>query len=437
MQRLAMAFALSGFTVAALGASAVVPSAANIGDSNSTATLLLHATRIYPSPDSPPIDGGTVLIRDGRIVAVGTREAVSVPKDAKPLQCAAGVLVAGFQNSHVHFTEPQWNDAATQPAEELSRHLTRMLVRYGFTTVVDVGSMRDNTVALRERIARGEVAGPRILTAGIPLYPHDGIPFYMRDLPPELLAQLPQPASAEEALGVVRANLDRGADLTKLFVATPQLDRKVAYMAPEVVRAAADETHRRQRLVVAHPTNQQGIRLAIASGVDVLMHTTIEDSPGVWEPALIEDLLAHDVAVVPTLKLWPYELKKARLSAKVIEVATGDAIEQVRVFAAAGGLVLFGTDVGYMSEYDPSEEYVLMSHALAPMQILASLTTAPTARWKEESRRGRIAPGMDADLVVLQDDPARGVGNFARVACTIRQGRVLYAGDPAARTHEN
>ncbi len=106
-------------------------------------------------------------------------------------------------------------------------------------------------------------------------------------------------------------------------------------------------------------------------------------------------------------------------------VAVG--VEGLRVFSAAGGRVLFGTDVGYMPHYDTTEEYELMAEAgLTPAQILASLTTAPAARWKEQDRRGRVAPGMDADLVVLEADPAADVRNFAKVRCTFRNGEPIY-----------
>ena len=131
-----------------------------------------------------------------------------------------------------------------------------------------------------------EVAGPRILTAGRPLYPKNGIPFYLRDLPPEFLAQLPQPATVEEALAIVQSNLDRGADATKLFVMTPQGGGRAAFMQPDIALAAADETHRRGLLVLAHPTDIEGINLAIEAGVDVLVHTTIGEGKTVWEPAL-------------------------------------------------------------------------------------------------------------------------------------------------------
>jgi imidazolonepropionase-like amidohydrolase len=66
------------------------------------------------------------------------------------------------------------------------------------------------------------------------------------------------------------------------------------------------------------------------------------------------------------------------------------------------------------------------------MQILASLTTAPAARWKEDARRGRVASGFDADLVVLDGDPAHDVRQLARVRCAIRGGRTLFSPDVTA-----
>jgi imidazolonepropionase-like amidohydrolase len=145
----------------------------------------------------------------------------------------------------------------------------------------------------------------------------------------------------------------------------------------------------------------------------------------VWEPALIEQMLAKDIALIPTLKLWTWELRRAGVPENVVELASGDAVEQLRAYQAAGGTVLFGTDVGYMSDYDPSDEYRLMARALTPMQILASLTTAPSGRWNEGAG-GRIAAGEAADLVVLEADPADEPANFAGVRCTFRDGKLLF-----------
>ena len=81
-----------------------------------------------------------------------------------------------------------------------------------------------------------------------------------------------------------------------------------------------------------------------------------------------------------------------------------------------------------MTDFDPTEEYVLMAKTgMSSMQILASLTTAPAARWKEGNRRGRVAQGLDADLVVLDADPVADASNFSKVRCTISRGRTIYS----------
>lgn len=393
-------------------------------------SILLTASRIYAAPDQAPIDDGAILMQAGRILAVGPREEMAARGARRLERCDGGIVVAGFQNSHVHFTEPKWEGADVRPAGELAESLRGMLTRYGFTTVVDTASRVENTVALRSRIEQGEIAGPRILTTGLPLYPEHGIPVYLRDMPAEFLALLPQPGSADAALAVVQSNLDRGADATKLFVMTPQGGGRVAFMKADIARVAADETHRRGLPVLAHPTDIEGIELAIDAGVDILVHTTIGGGKAIWDGELVASLVEQDIGVVPTLKLWRHELERAGMPADIVEQALGDAVAQLRAFSGAGGQVLFGTDVGYMSDYDPAEEYRQMARALTPMQILASLTTAPAERWKEESSRGRVATGLDADLVVLDADPAGDGAHFAGVRCTIRAGQPVFEAPP-------
>jgi imidazolonepropionase-like amidohydrolase len=102
-------------------------------------------------------------------------------------------------------------------------------------------------------------------------------------------------------------------------------------------------------------------------------------------------------------------------------------VAQVRELVRAGGEIMFGTDVGFMHDYDPTAECVFLGRALSPMQVLASLTTVPAARFKEQDRRGRIAPGMDADVVVLGSDPVQDVRNFTDVRYTIRKGSIIFS----------
>lgn len=387
---------------------------------------LIPADKIYPSPDGAPLRNGNVLIRDGRVAAISDEHSrMLIPEGTQTSSCR-GVVVAGFQNSHVHFMEPVWNDAARAPAEGLSRAFDAMLLKYGFTTVFDTGSDQANTVALRERVEKGEVRGPRLLTVGQPLYPVDGIPVYIKHLPADVLARMHQPKDADAARLAVRGNLANGADGTKLFLHTSPDGTSPRFMSLDVVRAAVDETHAQGKLVFAHPTSVEAIRGAIAGGVDIVVHTTLgEKSP--WDAALIEQMKQRNMSVIPTFKLWPYELKKQQVPPAIIDALVGATLEELRAFHSAGGQVLFGTDVGYMHDYDPTDEYVFMQKAgMSAAQILASLTTAPAARWKESDRRGHLAPGADADLVVLAADPADDVRNFANVRCVFRAGELVY-----------
>ena len=131
-------------------------------------TWRLSGAKIYAAPDADPITDGVLLLRAGKIAAIGARDAIKPPPGVHELECQGGVITAGYQNSHVHFTGEQFSNAQNALPADLERHLGEMLTRYGFTTVVDTASDRDNTLALRARIESGKVRGPRILTAGCP-----------------------------------------------------------------------------------------------------------------------------------------------------------------------------------------------------------------------------------------------------------------------------
>jgi len=394
-------------------------------------TWLLTGARIYASPDESAIDDGAVLVRKGRIGAVGPRREVSAPGAAADKQCSGGFVTAGFQNSHVHFIGEQWKDAGRKPVAQLSRSMAEMLTRFGYTTVVDIASDRGNTLALRARVESGELPGPRILTVGWALFPPSGIPIYLDHLPREFIERLPQPPNAEAAARVVRENLDAGADGTKLFLATPQARGAIKRMPAEVARAAADETHRRGKLVFAHPTDIDGVRDALAAKVNILAHSTL-GAKTLWPEAFLREVIGSRVTIIPTLKLLGYELKKEGVPQDISAELISVSVAQVKAFSAAGGQVLFGTDVGYMTDFDPTEEYLLLARAgLSPMQILAALTTVPATRWKEGDKRGRVKVGMDADLVVLEADPASDPAAFAKVRCVFRAGKLIYSSKPA------
>jgi imidazolonepropionase-like amidohydrolase len=381
-------------------------------------SALVGAT-IYVSPTEAPIHDGVVLIQNEKIVDVGARAQMQFPETAHVLDCFGFTITAGLSNSHVHFFERKWADAATIPAPELTRQLQDMLTRYGFTSVFDIGSSWENTRRLRDRIDSGEVPGPKIRSTGPGLVPPGALP---SDQVLSLmgLTKFPAPeiADAAQASAAARKLLDEGVDAIKLFASSPRSPS----LSESTFQAAVSEAHRAGKPVFVHPNTGADVLTAVRGGVDIIAHTTPHSGP--WDETLITAMKAHRVALTPTLTLWKYYARHDRLSAQ--EKVTNTEISQLRAWVAAGGEVLFGTDLGAV-EYDPYEEYLLMSLAgMTFPQILSSLTTTPAERFGETSKLGRVAAGLQADLAVFQQNPATDIRALAQVKCTLRAGKIIY-----------
>jgi len=376
--------------------------------------LALVGGKVYASPDAAPLADAVVIASDGVIIAIGSRSDVQIPADARVIDCTGKTVVAGFWNSHVHFTEAVWRDAGGAPAAPLTAHMQEMLTRWGFTTVWSLGSNPRDSLALRRRVNADEIPGPNIFLVGS-IFPRDGHPAY---LPAD--AQLPEAATPEQAAEMARNYLQIGLDGIKLFTGSYKgEDKPVANMDAAVAKAAVDVAHAQGKPVFAHPQNTAGIEAVIAAGVDVMAHT------GARQPGYPPEQLAHfkqqGIALTPTLSLFA----KLPLPPEIVGRIVDNIVGQVRSFSENGSTVLFGTDVGYIQLYDTTLEYELMRRALSERQVLASLTTNPASYFKA-ANKGRVEKGFDADIAILEGDPLTDVRNLAKVAYTIRAGKVIY-----------
>jgi imidazolonepropionase-like amidohydrolase len=380
-------------------------------------TLAIEHAKIYISPDAPAIDDGTVLIHDGLIAAVGSQ--IAIPADATRVPCDHCVVTAGFWNTHVHFTEPKWSMANWKSASTLNPQLADMFLSRGFTTVIDLGSNPADTFSIRRRIEKGELTGPYIYTAGTALYPPHGAPFYLREsMPWWMVKLLPQPETPQDAVRIVHRNLASGADVTKLFTGSWVARGHVLPMPLNIARAAVTESHLNGKLVFAHPSNLEGVEVAINSGVDVLAHAA-DDTRGV-DAKLLSRAIGKNMAMIPTLKMFtttvttdPHYMDPMRA--------------EVQQFHQLGGTLLFGTDVGYMADYSTDGEFVELGRSSLDWKtVLAMLTTNPAARMGVSDSKGTVAPGRLADLTILDADPADDLKNFSRVHTVIRSGRVVW-----------
>src|SRR2546422_4970706 len=305
-----------------------------VSDTPQAGSLALVGATIYLSPAERPLVDGVVLIKNRRIAAVGGRRQTRIPRGATVFDCTGLTLTAGFWNSHVHFTEPKWENAGALSSSQLSQQLREMFTRYGFTTVFDTGSDLENTKIIRHRIETGEADGPRILSTGPGLVPKNGTPYYVKPF------QLPEVESPSQATALVEEKVKAGADAIKIFSApTPIQGNLPLLMRLELIKAITAEAHRNGKVVFAHPENDAGVNAALDGGVDILAHTA--PSGTAWTESQVIKLRRSAVTLIPTLSLWKKLGTTQGASPDEIEDFLKVPLSQVRVFSKAGGQILF------------------------------------------------------------------------------------------------
>jgi imidazolonepropionase-like amidohydrolase len=278
--------------------------------------LAIVGAKLYSSPDASPVADSVVIVKNGRIAGAGSRVNTPIPEGIRVIDAHGAVLTAGFWNSHIHFMTPDVLNAAAANPGTIGGALQAMLTRWGFTTVFDLASSTDNTLALRRRVDSGEILGPMILTVGDPFFPKDGTPIYVRDF---LKAQgwpSEEVATPQEAAARAARQLERGTNGVKIF-AGAIVGGKIGVlpMRIDIARAVVAQAHRRGKPAFAHPSNLAGLNVAIESGVDILAHTTADDGggvPGGWSPELIARLRKHNMALIPTMTLFEVEARRNR-----------------------------------------------------------------------------------------------------------------------------
>ncbi len=382
-------------------------------------TIYLVGATIYTSPEAPAIRNGVIAIADGRIKAVGEKKQIRIPHRSRQIDCSGKTIMAAFWNSHVHFLESKWDNAAKAPVAILEKQLQEMLIAYGYVYVLEAAALYlDNVLALRARIQNQELDGPEILVCSTPFVAGSGTPFYIKPI------QLPEISTVDEAKEFVQSQIGKGVDGIKAFTASPT-GTGIRYIPAGIIKAAVTSAHEAGKFIVAHPTNNNGAVIAINAGVDILVHTS-PDHNGGWTDTLIAKMLQNKMALIPTLKLYKWELERENISVENNSLLI-TAKTQLGDFSKAGGEVLFGTDVGYMLDYSPADEYQFMSESgMNFQQILASLTTAPAKRFQKPGYSGKIEAGAVADIVVLDKDPQADPRHFAQVSMTVKKGKIIF-----------
>lgn len=377
----------------------------------------------------------TVVVQAEKILAAGPKGSLSLPAGPKKnIDLPGQTLLPGMIEGHSHillhpYNETSWNDQVLieSEAERVARatvHLRRSLAA-GFTTLRDLGSEGAGyaDVGIKAALKKGVIPGPRLLVAGPAIVATGSYG------PKGFADHVEVPLGAETADGiegvtrVVRDQIGKGADLIKVYadyrwgpdgVAMPTFTQEEL---AQIVRVAESSG----RMVVAHASTEEGMLRAIMAGVKTIEH-------GDGGTAEIFRLMAEKgVAFCPT-------------------IAAGDAITQyrgwrkgidpeperisqkrksVKLALDAGVIMLAGGDVGVFPHGENVRELELMvAYGMPTIQVLRSVT-ATNADAFDLPDRGRIRPGLLADLVVVSGRPDQDISRLWDVRLVMLGGRIF------------
>ncbi|MFN2469572.1 MAG: amidohydrolase family protein [Gaiellaceae bacterium] len=339
------------------------------------ADLVIRAARVFDG--TRMVADASVVVRDRRIAAVGR----DVGADGRrTIELGNATVLPGFIDLHVH----------TGGSYEL--------VDAGVTTVRDLGNSRYLIGVAR----RGETGRLRVLAAGPLLTAPGGYP--VPAFGPETAFEVRGPRAAREAV----AGLARdGAAVIKVAL-EPGLNGDWPMLTPSEVRAIVSAAHRRDLRVTAHVTDERGAGLALAGGVDELAHMPCRQEA----PDVMRALAGRGIEIVGTLRV-------------VADVCPYGG-ENARVFVAAGGRLLYGSDWSLEAPVaiNPSEIRLMIEAGLTPLEVLRT-ATAVAGRYLGLEPLGQLVEGAPADLFAVRGDPLADRSVLSEPVLVVADGELI------------
>jgi imidazolonepropionase-like amidohydrolase len=373
-------------------------------------------------------DGALVLVDGGRILAVEPASAAP-PADVPVTHLPGTTLLPGLVDAHVHLCGDAGPRALDQ-LPELSREqvdavVTAALARHlaaGVTAVRDLG---DIGWAVLDR-APGP--GPTVIASGPPITSPGGH-----------CAAMGGAATGADALrAAVRERAERGAGVVKLMASggamTAGTDMAACQFTSAEVRAVVDEAHRLGLPVTAHAHALGAVRQVLAAGVDGIEHCSGMTATG-WgvPPALAGQLARAGTVVCPTLGLAPGAEPPPRVQAVIDRLGMTEQAraEEAARLHRAGVRLVSGVDAGIA----PGKPHGLLPWSVAALvaggvpaaDALRTATGGAADGCGLAGRTGRLAPGLDADLLLVDGDPTADVAALLRVRLVVSRGREVGA----------
>lgn len=373
--------------------------------------LAIHHVRLIDGTGRL-IEPATVVVRGRMITAAGPSGATSIPRGATRVNGRGLTLLPGLVDCHVHLcwrgesdvVKATEQETATETLLKASRSAAHTL-EAGVTTVRDLGSRDHSIFALKKAIEKGLTPGPRIIGAGLAICMVGG---HLR----RVIAR--EVEGAEQVRQVVREQIEAGAEVIKVIasggVLTPGTSPDQPQLTPEELQSAVEEAARAGRKVAAHAHGASGMKNAIHAGAHSIEHATLMDdeAAGLFEK--------HAVYMVPTLSA----LAKTGACRRGCGIPD-DALDKAKAMTKRhqssfreahrrGLLIAMGTDAGtpFNHHGDNAQELERMvALGMSPMEAILTSTSAAARLIGLETQIGTVAPGKEADLLLVEGNPLR------------------------------
>jgi imidazolonepropionase-like amidohydrolase len=377
---------------------------------------------------APRVMTGDGTVADGAVVIGDRTVDWAGPAEALPAECAAlprtdypgSTILPGLIDSHVHLGFDGGPDPAARMRSEtdeqqlvLMLHSARELLGVGVTTARDLGARAYLDVVVRDAIAAGLARGPRMIVAARPITVTGGHCWFMGG----------EADSEDDLRRMVRTHHKRGADLVKVmstggFMTTGSAPWYAQFTVAQLA-VIVEEAARVDKPVAAHVHGIEGIRRAVEAGVTTLEHCSFvtETNERRFDEPLAARIAERQIFVCPTINV------NAPYVAKLTGINVG---EHVKAMHEMGVRIIAGTDAGV--DNTPHHQYIggleyLVSLGFRPGEVLAMATTEAAAALGVGAITGRLAPGYDADLIVVDGDPRADITVLGKLRRVIARGR--------------
>jgi imidazolonepropionase-like amidohydrolase len=395
--------------------------------------LLFENATLLDGTAEGALPGMHVLVEGETIREVSDRPIAS--QAAERVDLAGRTLMPGLIDAHVHVVATEANLARNGLLPDAliahrSARIMREMLHRGFTTVRDLGGC---TLGLRLAWEEGLIEGPRLVLCGKALGQtgghsdgrgrHDARDWGAMERNLGMLGRIVDGVDAVRR--ACREEIKAGADYIKVManggVASPVDPIAFLGFSEAELRAAVEEAAMAQTYVAAHLYTDEAIARAVRCGVHSLEHCNLIEAPTARAAAAAGAIACPTLVTYEALKNEGASLGLGPESVAKIDTVRLAGLHSLEIMREAGLTMAFGTDLLGAMHRHQSEEFVIRSQVLPAIEVVRSATIHAAKLLRMEDRIGRIAPGLYADLIVVEGDP------LADMSLLTRQGAHLGA----------